>query len=333
MTCEPTAQLITLPVPVATDDCTGVTVTGQVTAVNGTALPVPVSLVNGQATLSPGVLTVEWTATNCSGVTAPFQQTVELTAAPALFAEGELEVADHVSILSAAGSPATIDNGGAGRSSETELGFATTSGSIFSVAPVELNGAAVNGSVQSAGSISEQLGATVSGPVLANSSPVLPPFPTLISPFPTTSSGDVVVNLGQHKTLAPGSYGNVNVLSSGTLQLASGQYFFKSLNALPLSTIQLDTTGGSVDVDVLQLVVYQGAIVSNGQPSQFVLGYHGTLPVNLQTPFSGVVIAPSAPLLLNALPNSKYKGAFYAQEVQLSPGIQVTESPFACAVP
>ena len=331
--CQPTTQLVTLTAPSATDICSCFTLSGQVTAVNGS--PASIALVQTgpstfQGNLPIGTLTVQWIATNCDGfASAPFTQTVILVAAPALYATHELNVFDRATIVTTAGIGATIDNSGTASGDETEVFRAATTGSILSDPSVQLNGNTVQGNVQTAGTVRNN-GATVTGQIIQHSAPNLPPFPTLTVPSPFPSGNDINVFGGRTVSLAPGAYDDVEVFSGGTLALQSGTYFFHELNVFPQGTLKLDTSGGTVTVDVKQSILYQGSVSSNGAPNQFVLGYVGTQIVNLQTAFSGIVIAPSAIVQLTGLSGAEYAGAFYGTQVIVNSGITVTESPFAC---
>ncbi|HEX8796130.1 MAG TPA: hypothetical protein VF765_34510 [Polyangiaceae bacterium] len=325
---------VAIPIPGVDDLCTPhhVLVSGKVVSVNGVALSTPIPVVDGLLTVSSGQLDVRWTATDANGTTATADQTVVVRAAPALFAEGSLAVDHDASVITPTGVGAVLDNGGAASSSDTALRSGSASGPIASVPSVKLIGATVQGSVQSGGAVSELAGATVSGVVTTNSSPSLPSFPSVNVTFPP-SAGDVDVATGSQTALAPGSYGNVDVRKGGTLVLKAGSYFFQRLHVWPDATVQLDTKHGVVNVYVESFLLYEGQTASNGDPSRFVLGYLGSTPALMHSSFTGVVIAPNASLQLAAQPNGAFKGAFFAMDIEVFPGVQVTQAPFACIIP
>lgn len=164
------------------------------------------------------------------------------------------------------------------------------------------------------------------------SSPPLSPFPTFSATYPFNLNEIVVLPLTT-VTLTPGPYDNVVVNPAGTLRLTHGTYTFNTLNVDPAGTIDVDSTGGAVNVDVQTEILHLGAISGGGAANQFVLGFSGILPVQLLTNFSGIVIAPNAALTLAQPLFGSYVGAFYANSIVVSPGVKVTEAPFACDVP
>jgi hypothetical protein len=330
--CQPTTNLVTLTAPTATDICNCLTMAGQVTAVNGSPASIPLTNVGGntfQGTLPVGILTLQWVATNCDGVpSAPFTQTLQLLAAPVLYAQDELRIGDRATVQTSSGPNGAIDNSGSDDDDETSLGEGATTGSILSTPAVELDQSTVNGSVQS-GSTVDNNGATVTGSVVQNSAPVLPPFPPLTVPSPFPTGSDVHAHHGQTIALAPGAYGDLHPSNGGTLALSAGTYFVDSLRVTPGGTLSIDASGGTVTVLVNERIEYAGSVVSNGQPNQFVLGYVGSRDVTLGADFSGVVIAPSAALDL-ANDRGSYAGAFYAHTIRVAERATVLESPYAC---
>jgi hypothetical protein len=115
--------------------------------------------------------------------------------------------------------------------------------------------------------------------------------------------------------------------------LTAGTYLFNTLSIAPAATLRVDNTSGTVGVNVALNIIELGIISSNGTPDQFVLGYTGVLPVPLVTNFSGIVIAPSASLSLAQPLFGNYAGAFYARDIQVAPGVRVTEYPHFCSIP
>jgi hypothetical protein len=96
--------------------------------------------------------------------------------------------------------------------------------------------------------------------------------------------------------------------------------------------LDLDVSEGAVNVYVQGSVLYEGQIVNNNLPSQFVLTYLGSQPVLLHSAFSGVLIAPNAMLQLG-LPSGSHVGAFFAKDIKVFTGTKVTQVAFACTLP
>lgn len=67
---------------------------------------------------------------------------------------------------------------------------------------------------------------------------------------------DVQVKASAPVTLAPGSYGEVNVLKNAVLSLSSGAYFFQSLQLNQGSMLEADVAGGPVEVNVVENVSF-----------------------------------------------------------------------------
>jgi hypothetical protein len=338
--CQPTAHTLALPTPTVSDTCGGTVLSGSITAINGTTLtsPIPVSA-TGQTTVGPGVLTVKWSATNCSGVSAtPLTQTIKLLTAPALYATSSLNIGLLASVVTASNQPATVENAGTGLVNLTTLGLFAQTGSILSVPSVALGPSTVTAAaptsdaIHTAGIVTGLFGSTVTGAVVQLNAPTLSPFPSLSPSYPFNLNEVIVLPLTT-VTIAPGPYDNVVVNPAGTLRLTHGTYTFNTLNVDPAGTVQIDTTGGPVIVEVQTQILHMGAVTSNGAPNQFVLYYSGIVPVLLLTNFSGVVIAPSAVLTLSQPLFGSYVGAFYANSIVVSPGVKVTESPYACNIP
>jgi hypothetical protein len=333
VSCQPGVVPETLTAPTATDVCGCLSYSGVVTAVNGVATSIPLTQIGFttfQALLPVGTLTVQWTATNCNGVpSAPFTQTIAIMAAPALYARQTLHIGVQASVVTPTSAPAPIDNNGTVTFGGTSLGFGASAGPVLSVPDVTLIKATVD-SIVSGGRVVNIGGTVRTGVVQEFTPPTLPPFPAVgVTTFPVTHN-DVVVRPRQTVDLAPGSYDNVVVSPAGVLGLRAGTYLMSTLSVAPAATLDVDNTAGTVNVDVQKNIISLGAVQSNGQPNQFVLGFTGFLPVQLLTNFSGVVIAPTAALHLAQPIFGAYLGAFYARDISVAPGVKVTESPFGC---
>jgi hypothetical protein len=132
-------------------------------------------------------------------------------------------------------------------------------------------------------------------------------------PTPGSSAGDVSVSSGQTTALAPGAYGHVSTKAGGTLSLASGYYFFSSLNVAAGSVLRF--TGPTV-VYVTDSLVYSGSIQDTVGNASLLLAYLGGGAVDLDSGFTGTLVAPNAAIELTT---NTYVGSFFGTDVSVSP--------------
>jgi hypothetical protein len=259
-----------------------------------------------------------------------FQITLPVGVGPdqtVLSANGELEVNDFASVTSVASGTLAV-NTATNALNDTDIGNLATITGVESVGSIELGSQTrVNGSLTTGGTVSQGLGDSISGSV-AQHATLTPLFPIKWTATPpSTNGGDVVVGIGASKTLAPGAYGNVSVFAGGALTLTPGSYFFEGLFAPPLATIVIQHQQQPVLVYVASLVQWQGTIQDGGDPSHLLVGFNGIL-AQLQTPFRGTLVAPSA--LVQLFQNSSpHVGSFLAGSVQVGPLSTVQFVPFA----
>lgn len=165
---------------------------------------------------------------------------------------------------------------------------ATITGNIVSGGDIELkDGATVVGNVTAAGTVSNSGaiigGATVEGAALA---PVVGPLPSytvdititdaegnettetvdvdgaaLALTFSLTAGGpDITIDAGESYSLAPGSYGILEVKDDATLTLTSGSYAFNRVIIKEDTEIHLDLTGGPIIFDVVDYLEFKEGI-------------------------------------------------------------------------
>jgi hypothetical protein len=327
--CDPTSQAAAIPTPQVTDACSPVVnVTGSVISSNGVTLTSPIPVTNGVAQILAGNYVVQWTAVDESGNVATATQTVSVR--PAIEATDEITIDLGASVVQASGNGfAALGNQG---SDQVFVGFGAQTGSILAEGPVFLDiDSTVHGSVAAAGTVFQQPQSTVTGTVAQDTTVPLPPGLNLSGvTFPKPSNSITNVLPGQTTTLPPGSYGLVFVPTGGTLVLTTGTYFIQNLNLAPLSTMDLDQATGPVQLYVTSTFIDQGQVVpATGLARSFLLGYTGTLPLNLLTPFpGGTVVAPNAHVVIAALPQSaSFTGELFAQGIDVAPNATVICSP------
>jgi hypothetical protein len=74
----------------------------------------------------------------------------------------------------------------------------------------------------------------------------------------------------------------------------------------------------------------QGSVVAaGGGAAPLYLGYSGNLPLQIQSPFTGTIVAPDALLQLEPIQGT-YDGEFFAMQIQVQ--ANVISGPFSCVV-
>jgi hypothetical protein len=309
-------QAITVGTATATDNCTTPVVTGQVISQNGVTLNPPIPVVSGQVNLGPGTYVIRWSATD--GVnTATATQTV--TVAGGVETSLSFLLDDRSTLETPGGGFAAVLNAGSG---QTKVGQDVRSGSVFSIGAVAVqHRAIVNGNVVSAGTISKDSDATITGTSTQFASVLLPALPTLPA-FPNPTLGTFTVNSGS-QSHGPGSYtsGTVN---GGTLILSAGDYFFQSLTINANVTVRVQPT---TRIFVKNTLAFQSPLLAaSGSTVQAItLGFAGTT-LTMPVTFNGTLIAPSAAVTLGS--NSvTFTGSFFARTLEVEPGNNVICSP------
>jgi len=130
------------------------------------------------------------------------------------------------------------------------------------------------------------------------------------------------------RTLAPGSYGALNIASRTKVYLRSGTYFFTSGNLEPGADVRLNTSTGPVYLYVKDSFTFKGKFVdSSGRYDQVMVGYFGTAVANIETAFSGTLVAPRARVELKTVTDA-HRGSFFAKELEVFARTRVEHHPF-----
>ena len=305
--------LVTVGTPTTSDICNvPLTVTGEVISRNGVALSPPIPVVNGQVALGFGTYVIQWTASDGTNTSKPVFQTV--TVGPHIQANGNFLVDNSAFIKDATGGPGQMLNSGNG---ETQLGVASTSGSITSVASVSLeNNARVTGNVITAGTISLQSGATISGTRTQHASVVLPALPTLPT-FPPPVGPNITVNSGT-QTLTPGSYPTVTLNSGATLIMTAGDFFIQNFFINSSVNVRLQVTPNTRVFVQNQFAFRSPFVNSSGVLQPILLGFAGT-SLTVETTFNGTLLAPNGSVTFGISSGVNYHGAFFAQNIEVRP--------------
>jgi hypothetical protein len=307
-------------VPTARSQCgpgSTATVTGTVIRVNGATVSIPV--VDGTVSIAAGTAVIRWVATNASGVTTTFNQTVTVVPAATIYGSRGVALADRSTvngtIYSGAGGIASVGND------------SVINGSIISLSPVQLRDRVRVTTIHTSAGITRGNNDVIGS--IITTTPVLPPFPTINQQFTGTQAITVAPDATQ--TLAPGQYGAVTVYSRGRLVLSAGVYVFTALDLEPEAVLVVPSaTAQNVQIFVRDSVIYRGrTATASGTLAELFLGYTSSNQITIEREFTGTIVAPNASLTLQSLNNQGvYTGGFFARQVNESPGN--TTHPLAC---
>ena len=296
----------------ATDNCASPLVpTGQVIARNGVPLVPPIPVVGGQVTLGIGTFTIRWTVSDESNPPVTADQTV--TVGVNMQARESFLIDDRAQVQNSGGGFAAVLNSGTGL---TQVGNDARSGGVLSVGPVRvLHRAIVNGGVTSASTVFKESDGTITGAITAGGTVVLPPLPTLPA-FPAPTAGSFTVNSGTTQSRAPGSYltGTVN---GGTLILAAGDYFFRSLTINSSSTVRVTPT---TRIFVRDSLIFNASLrATSGTAVQAIfLGFAG-IDLSLNARFDGTLVAPNANVRFGTGSGLTFTGSFFGRILEITP--------------
>ena len=196
----------------------------------------------------------------------------------------------------------------------------------------------VDGHVTHAGTLTMDAFATVGSSSTGTVTPA-PKTYTHVSLPPATSytsgGADVILNILDNRTLAPGSYGDLAFNGSSTLNLSSGTYFFDSIDTTSptgsLITLNLNLNNGplrilvtgDVDLDVVLPLQVNGAPMSNANPALaggVLLESHGD--IFFEGDFFGTLFAPQGTITTGTINN--IIGSVIAQNAVIGSSTDVT---------
>ncbi len=255
---------------------------------------------------------------------------VDVVAAGAV-AYGTLKVNDRARIVASSGAGLPVYNVGGVSAGAwiSEVGVSGRVGPIQSVPSVFLrNNAIVQGGIQTEGIITVQGGEQVSGSRVQGAH--LPDARELswLPDFVDGPGTNVVVQNQTSATRAPGTYGDVQVHSGSTLTLSPGVYRMRTLQLEPQSTLGLSDSSGPIIIHVSTGIIWRGNVVASSAAQNFLVVYGGSSFSALEKPFKGTLIAPQASVRLGT-GGTPHTGAFFAEQLEIDPDVQVTHVPFA----
>jgi hypothetical protein len=215
----------------------------------------------------------------------------------------------------------------------TDLQPDAQTGSLWTGKDISLgSGARIEGNLIAAGQVQKQPGVVVTGLTRPN---------TAITPLresswqvelPAQSLGDVSLEPGASRTLAPGGYRNASIKSRATLALSHGTYVFDHMTVEPQATLSVDDSAGPVIIYVNGSFTYRGAISDAGatpdERVDLLVVSRGTGQTTIEASFKGTVFAPKGKLYLGPLNGAVHFGAFFGKEVDVQPGTIVNHRAF-----
>jgi hypothetical protein len=161
-------------------------------------------------------------------------------------------------------------------------------------------------------------------------------FPTDANGTPLYSNGNAVT-LQNSSTLAlnDGDFvRSVDVHNGSTLRLnGAGHYYFEDMKFQAGGRLEIDHTGGAVEIYVRNTFDWQGGVLNaGGRRAAHVIGVFGSLPVRFQqnATFIGTVVAPNATIDMgttNTIAGQGYFGGFYGKKVIIHQGSTVVSEP------
>ena len=236
-----------------------------------------------------------------------------------IVASRKLETEDGASVLGrTAGSFGALACASA-RCSETELERGSTTGAIRSIGSVELErGSRVAGDVATERRVRVAHDARIDGSTASNSTQLRPSQRLAwTSESPSPRLGNVRVERGQTRSLAPASYGHVHV-EGGTLELTAGTYFFRSLEIERDGTLRIVHNGHAVVAYVDEELEQSGATDDGGDASHLLLAFSGRHKVRFRSPLRATVVAPHAGIVLKKLRSpEEHRGTVIARTASL----------------
>jgi DNA-binding protein YbaB len=211
----------------------------------------------------------------------------------------------------------------------TVLGPSSEYGIIVSRAAVVIGPQTlVHGSLRTEQALVADPTVVIDGPVTQNGSVSLPDL-QIAGNFPATAQSPVVLAAGAHRTVQPAYYSSIQLGSNSQLTVTAGVYFTDSLDVEPGAVIIVNASAGPVVLWIKKTLIFKGALrdAANVFPRIWV-GYLGSDPVSLTTPFQGSIVAPKATLTLPTVDTPRHIGSFHALNLQVGPGQTICHRPF-----
>jgi hypothetical protein len=241
-------------------------------------------------------------------------------------AAGNLTVGDRAQIAGPTATVGLLANADTGR---TQIGVsALIGGNVISTPQVFLsNYARLAASLYTTTAPSKQAGATIVGTVKTDAA--LSPSTLVRWTPPAAATGpDFIVYPDHIGTLTAGAYKKVAIYSRSEVTLSAGTYQMESFDIEPQATVEFDNRLGPIVIYVSSELLLKGTATVLGAAGDFAIVYTGGNAVNVETPFSGAIVAPYAALRLAAMGSKRFVGQFFGKSVAIDPDVKVTYSKF-----
>jgi hypothetical protein len=191
------------------------------------------------------------------------------------------------------------------------------------------SGATISGDVVASKAVAVSQGAKISGKVIQSSTTTVP-YPIQWSTTnPGDSQGPILLAGNASSAPSPGVYDAITVREGSTLYLRSGRYFLSGLEIAADAHLVLDSRHGPVFVYLSSGFTFlgheQGA--DAGLPELFV-GYVGVNDAVVKAPFTGVLLAPEADILVGGAVGAVHHAAFYGKNVHVDAGQTIKPAVF-----
>ena len=137
--------------------------------------------------------------------------------------------------------------------------------------------------------------------------------------FPLTALNAINLLPNTSASIGPAYYRSIFVGLGATLTLSSGVYFTDGLDLELGSKIVVNAAGGPVIIWVKNTLVFWGSFQdAAGVFPRVWVGYVGILPVVIQKPFQGSLVAPNASVILATVGAPGHVGSFHAKNLEVS---------------
>ncbi len=173
----------------------------------------------------------------------------------------------------------------------------------------------VDGDATSAGEVDLSSNVVITGTTTEFGTPELfTPIvlPTLTS-FTTDPNNDIDTNKDETTTLAPGLYGDLELGKNNVLNLSAGSYFFDEIDAEKYLELNLDVSGGNIEIFVAGKVTFAKELdvtVIGGDASDIYLESHDRFKLEKDGEWLGTIYAPDDKIKLHK--NTTLVGAAYS---------------------